>query len=181
MFNDEDNYYNEDIYEDYEYENFSVYDEDEKQESDYGDTEEDYYDNQELNMVAGAKAIERVGLPGLEVLGLGKTDNFNKNPLEYFQTKVDAISRNLSVKYKINISQDDINIMLRKSDLLMKVEHKNPTAYILGFLATSGGRNIDQKTVINVIKNILPFVEKNFVTAPDIIRYSKLWLEINLK
>jgi hypothetical protein len=68
--------------------------------------------------------------------------------------------------------------MLDNADELKNVEHKNPTAYILGFLANK--IEIDSGDPLQyVIQKVLIHVdEEASVQAHDVIRYSRLWENI---
>ena len=66
--------------------------------------------------------------------------------------------------------------MLTHAKIIKNVEHKNPVAYILGFLATKGGRTLDKKNVMHVINNVLPEMKGDGgVEPPDVIRYARFW------
>ena len=87
-----------------------------------------------------------------------------------------------------NMESADIQEMIEKASYLQHVEHKNPSAYILGFLATKGGT---QKLVTEegnkelyeqIIEKALPLVDIEASVFPeDVIRYSRLWLQLYSK
>ena len=96
------------------------------------------------------------------------------SPEDRFRVYVDAISRKLSSDETVHISNPDIDAMLDKNSQIKDIRYKNPTAYILGFLATRGGRNMDN--VSNIIRNVLPAIGDVGVEAPDVVRYARYWV-----
>lgn len=127
-------------------------------------------------------AFERTGMGGR--LGTGvigglmgdiqkKMSRELSSPEDRFKIYVDAISRKLEGDGTVHISNQDIDAMLDKVSEIENVRYKNPTAYILGFLASRGGRNMDNVT--NVIKNVLPLIGDVGVEAPDVVRYARYW------
>ncbi len=124
------------------------------------------------------KDWDRVGLPGAGYIGAMPVDRVERammEPIESFRIYVDSISRRLNNCEGVNISDQSITRMLETAAQLEAVEHKNPTAYVLGFIATGGGSKLDNKKYEYVIKKVLPCVEDTSVLPPDIIRYSRLW------
>ena len=94
--------------------------------------EENIYED-EINV------FDRVGLPGDILLGLrplSMADKISMAPLEKFKLDVRSVARQLYTMEDIYISHDQITEMIEMADKVNKVEHKNPTAYVLGFLAT---------------------------------------------
>ena len=104
------------------------------------------------------KAFERVGGPHAM---LGTTDKVIQDPLERFQTFVDAIARNLEGQGIIlpfngqSIGEKDIQIMLENAHKLKDIQFKNPTAYVLGYIGSNNGTKITIKSIKYVIDNVL--------------------------
>jgi hypothetical protein len=150
--------------------------------SDYSDEWDDTPERSinEPNFKPSITDWSRVGLPGGDrgIAPSGKLERATMEPLERFRMYVDAISRNLNNWDSINISEMTIQRMLEKASLLEYVGYKNPTAYILGFLATGGGQKLTKKNFDEVISEVLPHVEDDSVFPPDILRYSRLWEKI---
>jgi hypothetical protein len=88
---------------------------------------------------------------------------------------IDGIARDLGERNVIKISQKDIDTMLEKAMLIPDIRYINPLAYILGYIATSGGRNMNK--VRYVIDDVLPKVssENAGIEPPDVVRYSRRW------
>ena len=123
----------------------------------------------------------RVGLPGGDgaILPSGKVGRAMMEPLEKFRMYVEAICRNLNNWDSINISEISIQRMLETAAQLEAVGYKNPTAYILGFIATGGGQKLTKKNFDQVISQVLTHVDDDSVLQPDIIRYARLWEKLN--
>lgn len=120
-------------------------------------------------------AFERTGGGLLGTKG-EKEKKHLQDPIEKFSVAVDAISRLLNDVSGITIEQKDIDKMVESAYLLKNIEFKNPSAYVLGYLASKGGRNIEKSTVDNVFKKALSHTKG--VLEPDVIKYAKLWLKL---
>ena len=127
-------------------------------------------------------AFDRVGFTGLT--GNAPKTRLEKaaqEPLEKFVQSVEAIARNIRNSDTI-ISEADIQTMIETASYLEHVEHKNPSAYILGFLATEGGINMKKQLYGKIIKKTLPLIDSDAsVFEEDVIRYSRLWLQLYSK
>ena len=127
------------------------------------------------------KAFERVGGPNAM---LGTIDKAIQDPLERFQTFVDAIARSLDGQGIIlpfngqSIGEKDIQIMLENAHKLKYIQFKNPTAYVLGYIASNNGTKITIKSVKYVIDNVLKLNLQGNIQPPDVLRYARLWEEL---
>ena len=157
--------------------------------SDFG--EDDYEDEELDEFVPEMGAFDRVTFTGLT--GNAPKTRFEKaaqEPLEKFIQSVEAISLDIR-NDGINITNGDILEMIETASYLEHVEHKNPSAYILGFLATEGGKKYEiengKKIILpklydKIIKNVLPCIDSDSSVFPeDVIRYSRLWLQLYSK
>lgn len=138
---------------------------------------EDYSDGSDIERPryeAEYKAFERAGAVGIIP---DKNLRNIQDPLERFQTQVDGISRSLTDN-AVSITESDITKMLEKATVLNKVEHKNPTAYVLGFLASTRGSKITETSTSDVFNKILPYVKDRSVNPEDVLRYARLWLTL---
>jgi hypothetical protein len=106
---------------------------------------------------------------------------FNKNiqdPVLKFKCYVDIISNKL-MSEDVNIQESDIEYMLSKVDNLQYIKFKNPSAYIAGYIASGGGKNITETSVNYCFTKILPLIELEAgIQPPDIIRYARLWTSL---
>ena len=154
-------------------------------EGDAWHSEEEYIDDPQ-QMTAEVKAFERAG-PGNVMIG-ARIDNLNEmakkmriiseDYTEQFAIYVDAISRKLNSNEEINIAEDDIAAMLRNIRKIKIVEHINPSAYILGYIASNGGKNMKISKVRWVIEVVLPKLDIGSVKPPDVIRYARFWMTL---
>lgn len=145
-----------------------------------------YEEEPDFNLQAEVNAYERTGMAGSSLLcgsdmtgNLGdlqkKINRMTQDPEQRFACYVDAISRSL-MGQDVPLSQEDINNMINHIRNIKEVGRKNPTAYVLGYLASESGRGLDKRAFDNVVKNVLPHVDpKAGVAPPDIIRYGRLW------
>jgi hypothetical protein len=155
-----------------------------------GDNDENEYEDGEF--VAEVKAYERVmynvpeaimAIRGQQMEGkLGKIqEKLNKislQPKERFTLQVNAIYNALTANGSISLIEGEIDIILNHIEKIPNAEYKNPTAYILGYMASVGSTHsgLDKKNVKNILKNILPKIPNDSnITEPDVIRYARLW------
>lgn len=121
-------------------------------------------------------AFERAGPSGrLHELISGDLET-SRTPEDRFKIAVDAISRRLNGDNITPLTENDINNMLEKTLYISGLQYMNPIAYILGFVATKGGKSMEYNDVMNTINNILPELKGDGgVTPPDVIRYARYW------
>jgi hypothetical protein len=149
------------------------------------DFEDNDYDFEEAdNLRSEVKAFERAGQSGklAELLSStvsGKDKKGGREAIsleDRFLINVDSISRKLNSEEITNLTENDINIMLEKSQFILGLKYKNPTAYILGYIASKGGTNLDPVNVKFVINKILPKIDKDAgIEPPDVVRYARYW------
>ena len=139
----------------------------------------EYNDNQggnfqdEMGAYLRAGGGTHIGLVGIE----GKIDQATLDPLDRFKIIVDAKARNLK-ESSVYITEIDIGNLIQTASKLKHVYYKNPTAYLLGYIASSGGSNIIKKQFGYTIDKALPLIDDGSVFAPDVLRYARLWLEL---
>jgi hypothetical protein len=99
-----------------------------------------------------------------------------KAPIDRFRDSVDAVARMLNGTEDTTISEGQISKMLDVSRRLDNVGRKNPTAFVLGYIASNGGHTIKPDVMRNVIDTLLVHVED--VAPEDVIRYARYWKTI---
>lgn len=159
-----------------------LFEEDAAQFEDYGDAID-----QGPEFHEEADAFERVGPSGrlAEMVSGTTLGDMQKelarqslSPEDRFLVAVDAISRRLNSDHIAKISEADISNLLTKTSMIPGLRYKNPVAYILGYLATNGGRKMDHATVLHVITKVLPKLgDEGGVAPPDVIRYGRYWIK----
>lgn len=107
---------------------------------------------------------------------MNSTDQFYKVVNATFMELI-----NLNIEF---IRIDSLTDILDNIYNLNKPGYKNAPAYILGYYASNGGRDITKKSVDLIWKNLnqitlLSTKYPNFsIKKPDVIRYARLWLII---
>ena len=108
----------------------------------------------------------------------GKFNKTIQDPVLKFKCYVDIISRKL-ISDNIDLRERDIENMVSKVESLQYIGFKNPSAYIAGYIASGGGKNITETSVNYSFTRVLPLIElEGGVQRPDIIRYARLWMKI---
>lgn len=144
---------------------------DDEQVSDYDDygRENQYYEQEDQY-----RDRERAGG---EYTGCWETGKI-QTPLGRFCIKVYAISRNIESECAL-INQPDIEMLQTFSQKVPMVRYKNPTAFVLGYIATKRGSiKIDPKSLEEAYicyKKTVSVDKDESIKKSDIIRYSRLW------
>ncbi len=94
-----------------------------------------------------------------------------KNPEDKFKLVTEAVVNSLSPAY---IARDSIGDLFMNADKLAHIKFKNPTAYVLGYIASNGGTGFNIASVNKAYKAV-GAVQDRSVLPPDIIRYGRLW------
>ena len=151
--------------------------------------EDDYF--QDNNFKNEINVYDRIGVPelegGLNIFGniegeLGdinkKLERMSRSDEDSFKIYVNAISRKIMNRSNVfNINNNDIVNMLKKVQKIKNIQHKNPSAYVLGYLASNRGKEITKESVDKVIKDVLHEIDGN-ITGPDILRYARFWVNL---
>lgn len=141
---------------------------------------DDYHDDGP-SMEAEAKAFERVGASGkLAELLSTPLDDINKrsviSPEDRFLINTDAFCRRLNAENIYPLTEIDINAVLEKTTDILQLKYKNYVAYVLGYIASQGGRELKVDKVKNIITNILPkLADEGGVYPADVVRYARYW------
>ena len=94
------------------------------------------------------------------------------NPIEKFRIIVDAVFRKMNETTRF-LSEKNLEEILESVNRVHNIQYKNPTAYILGFIGSNGGKSITEQS----IERAASINDDQSVTLPDIIRYSVFWKE----
>jgi hypothetical protein len=149
------------------------------------DFDDDYdydYDDPDKELREERNVFERVGfrddIDELDYFNMDeKKSRTKKTPLERFVESVNGITLDLMSK---DILRDgDRKIILQNIQKIDRPAYKNPTGYILGYIVTGGGGDINKiqlSRMVNLIQKEL--LEDKSVQPPDILRYARLWQNI---
>tara|TARA_Y100000385_G_C12750423_1_gene490664 strand:+ start:161 stop:658 length:498 start_codon:yes stop_codon:yes gene_type:complete len=158
-------------------------------EDDTESDEDDYFQNN--NFKDEINVYDRIGMPelegGLNIFGniegkLGdinkKLDRMSRSDEDSFKVYVNAISRKIMSGNNIfKINNNDIVKMLKKVNSIKNIQHKNPSVYVLGYLASNKGKEITKESINKVIKEVLHEIDGN-IKGPDILRYARFWINL---
>ena len=97
------------------------------------------------------------------------------NPYHIFACLLEAVGKNMTENGISNVSQDDVEIMISYAEYLKNIKAKNPTAFILGYIATKGDKDITKASFDNIKTNVMSKLRDTSVQLPDVIRYARLW------
>ena len=92
-----------------------------------------------------------------------------------FKYYVGAIINNLNENKILDISWDSRVKICQKADDIPNVKFLNPTAYILGYVATQGGKTMNKRD-IKMVFRALDVLKDDSIREPDVIRYSRFWM-----
>jgi hypothetical protein len=139
---------------------------DEKEEGgDFDEKEENVWEQPSVEMRPGINAFQQVSFDNFNISNVPQ-NRFERallDPLARFRLYVDAISRSLNDTDTI-ITDTSIQYIIEHAQFLENVKYKNPTAYILGYIATNGGKQALTNEMFDYItKTVLPRVSNNFV------------------
>ena len=144
--------------------------------SEYSDGSEDENDHYQPEI----HAFDRVAYNDFDgTVPKTRLEHAMQEPIEKFKQNVKGVAHNLNSK-NITITKTQIKEMIDSAEQLKHVEHKNPTAYVLGFLANKMEID-DLRHFIDlydyVIKKVLIHVvdTEDSVQPHDVIRYARLW------
>jgi hypothetical protein len=99
-----------------------------------------------------------------------------QTPLGRFCLYVNSVGRQLEAEKCIK--PQDINHLLEKAQQIERVPYLNPTAFVLGYMASAGGTKSVSKVSLNQAWKCyeqLDYPKDESVFKPDIIRYARYW------
>jgi len=145
-------------------------------------------DNNDIDMQTTFDDLQRVGAGNyqdldnyIDAIG-GKQNKLFRSDIEIFVHSVYNVAKEL-IDNNI-LYTDDLDILLNSMSKLNKPQYKNATAYILGYIASGGGRNITKEKIKKAL-GLIRFNKKDIYTVQDksidcaaVIRYARLWQNI---
>jgi len=98
--------------------------------------------------------------------------NLNKRERFYYTIKSEVLPECEEIfPEKINKQ-----MLIDKSTDLPGLEYRNPWAFVLGFMASQGGRKLDKAKILDIINKVPePIKEKYGIAPADIVRYARYW------
>jgi len=141
----------------------------------FAEEEEIFADYGEQGFQTEAKAYERVGPSGKLAELLSSSGD---TPEDRFLINADALCRRLNGDSVVKLTELDITNILESTTRAVGIEYKNYAGYVLGYIASQGGKTLKVPQVQHVIKDILPYVAEEGGLAPaDVVRYARFWKE----
>lgn len=141
----------------------------------------EYYqeDFQDENFAQEFSAFERANRGGVlgeflsDVMIEGKSAR-SSSPEDRFMKFVNAIATEL------NLSFNDIRKILEtiESQKINHIAYRNPTVFVLGFIASRGGSNVIYKSEVERVFEMLPKFKDLEIHPADVIRYMRFWLTL---
>ena len=124
----------------------------------------------------GGLTFAQLGHISHQYATLGTGPKILQESLETFQTQVQAIALEIRGSGKL-MSEDNISTLIEKAHKLKLVQFKNPTAYVLGYIASGyGSRTLKKENFRYVFEKIWPtYSKRNYISREDVIRYAMLW------
>jgi hypothetical protein len=108
-------------------------------------------------------------------------------PLERFKTIVGAVSHKITEnklikvdgKYSVTITNQDRDILCNLANNIEDVKYLNPTAYLLGYIVTEGGKVINKSLIKKVFQHLQNIDES--IQPADVVRYARFFLKPNIQ
>lgn len=102
-----------------------------------------------------------------------------QDPLEHFVTVLDARARELSRYPRVGIDETQIRTMREHARKLPYPGYKNVSAFILGYLASKGGRSVEKDRFDGVMDRVYPHIDDvQAITPEDVLRYARMWTRL---
>jgi hypothetical protein len=148
---------------------------DDGDDGDDGDDSDQRFQPDEKQYVVGYNDMEHMGVGGHQHIG----DESTKDPLDRKKGRVAYISKLLEEQ----VTQEDINIMCEMLESIdVEVMKKlNPSALVLGYIASNGGMGINGELSVKRVKMSFGLINKisdEGLSSPDIVRYARYWMNV---
>ena len=133
------------------------------------------------------KDLDRVSMPNYIDIDMyidlvsKKRNKLFMSSLEKFVKNVYQIGKDLIENGLLSIK--DLENILNNIATLDNPQYKNATAYLLGYIASDGGTNLDPKNAENLLRKFNTLEKKKFfeddtIDCAAIIRYARLWVSM---
>lgn len=133
------------------------------------------------------KDLDRVSMPNYIDIDMyidlvsKKRNKLFMSSLEKFVKNVYQIGKDLIENDLLSIK--DLENILNNIATLDNPQYKNATAYLLGYIASDGGKNLNQKNAEDLLRKFNTLEKKKFfeddtIDCAAIIRYARLWVSM---
>jgi len=156
------------------------------------------YDDDRPEFAVGYKERQNYNMLGTSLrcanlrIGAGKDEirrqafAMSNDPYTVFACTVEAIFKSMLKDMSDDealrgIDMEAVDEMTNLSDHMEKVEFKNPTAYILGYIAFTREAELTVESLEYVVNDLLPYVSDKSVKPIDIVRYARLVSNLKMK
>lgn len=95
-----------------------------------------------------------------------------KSPEDRFIMNINAVATSLNISDSDKIKLFD----MVESQKINNIAYRNPTAFILGYLASKDGSRVISKKEVEKVFDLLALQNNPGVKNPDVIRYLRFWL-----
>lgn len=141
-------------------------------------------DEEDVKLESGYVDRDRVGNSrNMDIQGdlfVGKKYSKSESPESRFATAVDAICRSLQSRKWYSITDGEINQIIEKSHVFSEnIKYYNPTAFILGYIASAGGTSEKKENFDTALGLLRHIGVDNAIEPPDVVRYMRLWRRIS--
>lgn len=153
--------------EQYDYEDFT------------GDFDEFKHEVNVFERVSMGRLGTKVGLK--DVKGKSTKEVYEKlskstyDPRERLAVLVQALGYSLKDTHHLPIYEKDISDIIEYIPVIQKPGDINPMGFLLGYIGTKGGREMNKENITKIFKE-LPSIKEGGVAQEDVIRYCRFWL-----
>jgi hypothetical protein len=154
-------------FQEYDYEDFT------------GDFDEFKHEVNVFERVSMGRLGTKVGLK--DVKGKSTKEVYEKlskstyEPKERLAVLVQALGYSLKDVHHLPIYEKDISDIIEYIPILEKPGDINPMGFLLGYIGTKGGREMNRENITKIFKE-LPGIKEGGVMQEDVIRYCRFWL-----
>lgn len=111
-------------------------------------------------------------------LGTTETEVDLRDPIQRFTQFTKTVAQEMVDQGVIGLKRPDIRYIIDQIQYIPNVKYKNPTAFVLGFWATTRDGTINRER----LKRLTPSLKtlKYPVQDYDVLRYANLWIDTRL-